>query len=565
MVTKPALSRKKLSPLNAWAFSFACAIGWAAFVMPATFFLPRGGLRGSTLAFLAGAAAMSVIALNYHSTRSSRGGATTYGRSERMHRIGSDGALRHLDFTLLDILTMQLSLLLMSWIMYRHGRVYTDPGLRMQAIALFSAQLALGLLSKSYDGVFTRDVFAEFTALLLYVGETWLFAGVLLLLTGTAPSPRCMVLTSFIFFDLDYFVRQINKLRHIRRGLPKRKVVLVTASRMAQDAAEKLRKNKTSDDHELTGVLLLDDADPSCVAGLNVPVYRVADEDLLDEISHWWIDDAFLLLPEEQAYPRELMESFLLMGITVHTGLSVLDELGFSKLDVQELGGYKVITNSINFVSDRALLLKRLVDILGGLVGTLFTGLLCLFIAPAIYIKSPGPIFFSQKRVGQNGRYFKIHKFRSMYMDAEKRKAELMAKNKLQDGRMFKMDDDPRIIGSEKKGRDGKPRGIGNFIRRTSLDEFPQFYNVLKGEMSLVGTRPPMVDEWKQYDPHHRVRMSAKPGITGMWQVSGRSEITDFEQVVALDRYYIEHWSLWLDLKILFKTVKVVLKHDGAS
>ena len=105
----------------------------------------------------------------------------------------------------------------------------------------------------------------------------------------------------------------------------------------------------------------------------------------------------------------------------------------------------------------------------------------------------------------------------------------------------------------------------GNFIRNTSLDEFPQFYNVLKGEMSLIGTRPPTLDEWNNYDPHHRVRMSAKPGITGMWQVNGRSEITDFEQVVALDQYYIEHWSPWLDLKILAKTVMVVLRHEGAS
>ena len=118
---------------------------------------------------------------------------------------------------------------------------------------------------------------------------------------------------------------------------------------------------------------------------------------------------------------------------------------------------------------------------------------------------------------------------------------------------------------SEKKDKYGRPKGIGNFIRNTSLDEFPQFYNVLKGDMSLVGTRPPTVDEWNHYDPHHRIRMSTKPGITGMWQVSGRSKITDFEQVVALDKMYIEHWSIWLDFRILAKTVQVVLKHEGAS
>ena len=152
-----------------------------------------------------------------------------------------------------------------------------------------------------------------------------------------------------------------------------------------------------------------------------------------------------------------------------------------------------------------------------------------------------------------------------MYMDAEERKKALMEQNKMSDGMMFKIDDDPRIIGSEKKDKNGNPIGIGNFIRRTSLDEFPQFWNVLKGDMSLVGTRPPTLDEWEKYDLHHRVRMSIKPGITGLWQISGRSDITDFEEVVRLDREYIQNWSIWLDLKILFKTVGVVLRHEGAE
>lgn len=148
-------------------------------------------------------------------------------------------------------------------------------------------------------------------------------------------------------------------------------------------------------------------------------------------------------------------------------------------------------------------------------------------------------------------------------MDAEERKAELMKDNKM-NGLMFKMDFDPRIIGSEKLRKNGKPGGIGNFIRRTSLDEFPQFWNVLKGEMSLVGTRPPTVDEWEKYELHHRIRMATKPGITGMWQVSGRSDITDFEEVVRLDTEYIENWSVGLDIKILLKTVLAVVRNDGA-
>ena len=160
-------------------------------------------------------------------------------------------------------------------------------------------------------------------------------------------------------------------------------------------------------------------------------------------------------------------------------------------------------------------------------------------------------MFFSQERVGRNGRKFKIYKFRSMYPDAEEQKKELMEKNKMQ-GLMFKMDDDPRII------------PIGKFIRKTSLDEFPQFFNVLKGDMSLVGTRPPTVDEYEQYETHHRVRLAAKPGLTGMWQVSGRSDIVDFEEVVALDKKYIEEWNIGLDIRILLETVKVVLTGKGS-
>ena len=201
-------------------------------------------------------------------------------------------------------------------------------------------------------------------------------------------------------------------------------------------------------------------------------------------------------------------------------------------------------------------LYKRAMDIAGGLIGCIITGILYLIVAPCIYIKSPGPVFFSQIRVGKNGKRFKLYKFRSMYMDAEKRKKELMAQNRVKDGMMFKLDHDPRIIGGDK--------GIGGFIRKYSIDEFPQFWNVLKGDMSLVGTRPPTIDEWDKYELHHRVRLAIKPGITGMWQVSGRSDITDFEEVVRLDKEYITKWSLGLDVKIVMRTVGVVFGKSGA-
>lgn len=151
-----------------------------------------------------------------------------------------------------------------------------------------------------------------------------------------------------------------------------------------------------------------------------------------------------------------------------------------------------------------------------------------------------------------------------MYMDAEERKKELMSQNKVGDGMMFKMDFDSRIIGNKVLPNGKKKTGIGQFIRKTSLDEFPQFWNILKGDMSLVGTRPPTLDEWEKYEPHHRARMAFRPGLTGLWQVSGRSNITDFEEVVKLDTEYINEWDLGLDIKIILKTITSVSHDDGA-
>lgn len=157
-----------------------------------------------------------------------------------------------------------------------------------------------------------------------------------------------------------------------------------------------------------------------------------------------------------------------------------------------------------------------------------------------------------------------MYKFRSMYRDAEERKKELMEKNRIKDGMMFKLDFDERIIGNKIMPNGEKKTGIGDFIRRTSLDEFPQFINVLKGDMSLVGTRPPTVDEWEKYELHHRARLSIKPGITGMWQTSGRSNITDFEEVVRLDTEYIKNWTPGLDIRILLKTVVSIVSRKGS-
>ncbi len=193
---------------------------------------------------------------------------------------------------------------------------------------------------------------------------------------------------------------------------------------------------------------------------------------------------------------------------------------------------------------------KRAIDIVGALVGLAITGVLFIPIALAIKMTSPGPIFFSQVRCGWMGRRFRIWKFRSMVANAEALKAQVQNQA---EGNFFKNENDPRIT------------PIGRFLRKTSLDEFPQFLNVLKGEMSLVGTRPPSVDEIEKYDVPEWQRLDVKPGITGEWQVSGRSKIRKFEDVIRLDIKYQRTWSLKHDFEIILKTVLVVFtKSDDA-
>lgn len=239
------------------------------------------------------------------------------------------------------------------------------------------------------------------------------------------------------------------------------------------------------------------------------------------------------------------------MGVTTHYNLE-LPDVGKAVTEVGDFLDYTVISYSMFRSSYKRLFIKRIIDILGGLVGLIFTGIITVFLGPAIKLDSPGPIFFSQVRIGKNGRRFKIYKFRSMYIDAEERKKELEAQNEM-NGLMFKMENDPRVT------------KVGKFIRKTSLDEFPQFLNVLKGDMSLVGTRPPTENEFKQYNEHYRRRLSMTPGLTGLWQISGRSDIEDFDEVVKLDLRYIDNWSLTEDFKILLKTVGVVLFGKGAK
>ena len=279
-------------------------------------------------------------------------------------------------------------------------------------------------------------------------------------------------------------------------------------------------------------------------------------DNLLNYLTTGNVDEVFIYtgLIYSDAELKETISKAEEMGIRVNIriNLDMFDFLPKSYTKIDRIGKYHCVSISRNYVSYRSRFMKHLLDYVGGFVGFLIFAAVFIVLGPIIKLDSKGPVLFAQNRVGRNGRIFKCYKFRSMRQDAEELKKTLMAKNEMS-GLMFKMENDPRIT------------KVGRFIRKTSIDELPQFINVLKGDMSLVGTRPPTVDEYEQYEPKHRARVSMMPGLTGLWQVSGRSNIKDFDEVVKLDMEYIDNSSFWFDVKIILMTVKVVLFGKGAK
>ena len=276
-------------------------------------------------------------------------------------------------------------------------------------------------------------------------------------------------------------------------------------------------------------------------------------EDLEELIREHSLDQIYIIQKsgDELPFTQQYVDLCVEMGVTVRLIVDFYKRRRANSY-VSTVGTYPVITYHTITLNTYEQVLKRLTDIIGGLFGIILSSPIMLIAAIAIKIDSPGPVIFKQTRVGQNGRQFKIYKFRSMYIDAEERKAELMAQNEIEGGVMFKMKDDPRIT------------KVGKIIRKLSIDELPQFFNVVGGTMSLVGTRPPTLDEVEKYKRKQWRRISIKPGLTGMWQVSGRSTIDNFDEIVELDVEYIDNWSLWLDFKIMIRTVLVLLKHEDA-
>ena len=436
--------------------------------------------------------------------------------------------------------------------------------------------------------VSARSRSKEFYSVLKNMTLTYALFGVMLILfKNPVIESRYMFISGYVVSVMFSAVGRYFLKRYLTASFTKSriaaKVGIITTLDRAEEFIGVLQNDWTI---SLSGVVLLDslvqnnvftykpEGASAALYGINAPVAVTHKEQTLpDSIAdvpviasdksfiNWVrsspLDEIYINLPySDDSEIKDLIEELEDMGITVHVNIPSLDDIltasKFNNISCKMQHGYPMATFKASVHNTSWLIFKRFTDIVLGTLGCILSLPIIGITAIPLLLESKGPLIFKQQRVGKNGRLFNIYKLRSMYADAEARKAELMKKNKME-GLMFKMDDDPRIT------------KVGKFIRKFSIDELPQFFNVVKGDMSLVGTRPPTVDEFKRYESRHKRRLSMRPGITGMWQVSGRSNIQNFEQVVELDCKYIDEWTPWLDVKILFKTVIVVLTHRGAE
>lgn len=410
---------------------------------------------------------------------------------------------------------------------------------------------------KVYDGFFQRGRYSELILTIKY--NIVLVAGAMLIgfsmknvvFVSRLVMGYFFVINTILIWLIHIFIRNKDRVLH----WSKRRVtnlLVVTTKEYFTEIQDRFEKSKETT-WNIMGVVLLNNEEN--LQELNgVKVISDTEDAYLEYATLHVVDEVFIQLDAIQSkehFLKNMILEFEKMGVVVNLNLDLFNLGVTGEKRIYSVEKYNVIAFSSRLFDYRMVMVKRLIDIAGALVGLSITLVVGIVLAPILLLESPGPLIFKQKRVGENGRIFDFYKFRSMYQDAEVRKKELMAKNEMQ-GLMFKMENDPRIT------------KVGAFIRKTSLDELPQFWNVLKGDMSLVGTRPPTVDEYQQYSYYQKRRISFRPGITGLWQISGRSNIKNFDEVVKLDLEYIDNWSILLDFKIIFKTILVVLRGSGA-
>lgn len=406
------------------------------------------------------------------------------------------------------------------------------------------------LFSNEYDDIEYRGKLVElsytikFAFVSLVIFSFVLFIGKWRFLVDIENMDYSFLLLKYLFDCVAIYVsRSVIKYYYLSKNKRAKHIIYLTDFSVTSNFESYLMAH----DYDLVAFLSLDKPNRGLSKPLLKNIYSIR-----EFIAHHKVDEIFIDINELNKY-QSIVDYLKLTGIPISLKLEAFVDLHAKHLSVTNADGKFFITSKVSQMTTRQALIKRAIDVVMGVVGTFLTLIIALLINPIVQKQSKGPLFFKQKRVGQNGEIFEMYKFRSMYLDAEKRKKDLIAQNQVSSDLMFKMDNDPRIF------------PFGQKMRDWSLDELPQFINVLKGDMSVVGTRPPTVQEYQNYELHHFKRLLIKPGITGLWQVSGRSNITDFEKVVDLDFEYIQDWRLLDDLKIILKTVMVVLKREGSK
>ncbi len=403
-----------------------------------------------------------------------------------MYEEGLKGWLKHFDFIFFDLICLQMAFVL-SYILYNGGNPYVNPLYRKMAVMLMVIDFAVIFFQEKYKNVLKIGYYKEFAKAIKQAILIMLFAVLVLFASqeGEKYSRVTLLLMVGIYAVLRYGICVLWK-RHLLNktgNAGKRSLVIVTN----KDAAEKVVKNIQNSNfgrYNISGLIIIDE-DMKGNKILGIPVVEDM-EDASSYIGKEWIDEVLIAHSPNIECPNKLVEEIVETGVTHHPFLAESIELNGKKHFVEQIANYTVLTTAINTMSIKQAFMKRTLDIVGGLVGCILTVLITIIIAPIIYISSPGSIFFSQTRIGKNGKTFKMYKFRSTYMDAEECNAELMRKNRVKDGMMFKLDFDPRVIGNKILEDGTKKTGIGQFIRDSSLDEFPQFFNVLMGERDII-------------------------------------------------------------------------------
>lgn len=461
--------------------------------------------------------------------------------------------IQNYSLVMIDVICLLVSYVVAFWVRYR-GTEHMGQVDYVFCLLLVLFSVLYSLLLDWNHYIFKRGYFSEMIAIVKYtVSIVIAFGfGIFLMRQGNNFSRLVFGVFSVLTVILTYIAHiAFKKYLYLfyKKSDSSDKVLVLTNLEHLDEVLQDIR-DASEWSYDITGIALLDEV-VECTEwnGIQIIAHGKA---YMEDVKQYAFDAALVYLPEVFSDEMDLIvDAFETMGVVCYQSLGRM-RADRNIQSISSFGGHLVIAHEVNAIDYRRQFVKRTVDIVGALVGVIITCIFYPFVAVAIKLNSKGPVVFKQVRIGRNGRRFYMYKFRSMYIDAEERKKELAERNEVQ-GLMFKMENDPRIT------------PVGKFLRKTSIDELPQFFNVLKGDMSLVGTRPPTVDEFEQYSLHYRRRLSITPGLTGMWQVSGRSDIKDFDEVVKLDLKYIDNWTLSLDLKIMLQTIGVVLFGRGSK